>query len=752
MSEPRNCFSVSEIIDNAERFIIPDIQRSLVWKPSQIELLWDSLLRGFSIGGLITAYSDGNYDILDGQQRLAALKLIKENSRTAKLWLDLGYKRDFARSSRKFGVMLTTISAPWGFRISDNNERLSTVEKENALKDTPLKMLGWESFYDIYNQHVDIEKTWPYQAVLPIPLSKLYDFYKRNGSFESFIEEEIKEEDKVKMTLTAKELDSAFKQALAQIVPFNICNIDNDDMYDLEIFFSRIAKGGTPATNADIAYSTLKHRFKGISKSTREMSEIIQIPENKIGLVAMKTAISMKEQKYINMLTQEKIRASEFEEHDELNPSNLIGYFEKIKTVLCWNKNMVDGESRLSPYFFEKLFDNHEALLSVLLLLVKQEEEQLKSNREKLRRTVLLFLLQEKSYPLNRSQMFAGKFYRKYYAIGKDVFFLIDQCILELVSEDCFIPLYETCKKDRWNSAIWLETCWENLLLQAEDDFLYSCFKDYTRYAFEDENKPWDYDHIVPQEWTYNKKKGEYRHKASELTKRLGNIAAIPFSENRSKRNYGIFKYYGTKKNKEKLLFETDFQSLTPEGILNRKNEIKKFETAVRNREKNIYEKVAKDISIVFLDGALPDKIKKRNILLGELVEDSLNYYIIESCENAWDKDVNLGKRLESTYDKARKWVGIGKSLASDDRFIAMVLPDTENEIIEVGIRIGNGRFKSNNEVDQLKKKMQERSNDENLLDNDFWICEKKLKKDSNKDTIMKTFEKFIDMFNTIRN
>ena len=29
---------------------IPELQRGLVWKPAQVELLWDSILRGFPIG------------------------------------------------------------------------------------------------------------------------------------------------------------------------------------------------------------------------------------------------------------------------------------------------------------------------------------------------------------------------------------------------------------------------------------------------------------------------------------------------------------------------------------------------------------------------------------------------------------------------------------------------------------------------------------------------------------------------------
>jgi uncharacterized protein with ParB-like and HNH nuclease domain len=32
---------------------LPALQRGLVWKPAQVELLWDSILRGFPIGSFM---------------------------------------------------------------------------------------------------------------------------------------------------------------------------------------------------------------------------------------------------------------------------------------------------------------------------------------------------------------------------------------------------------------------------------------------------------------------------------------------------------------------------------------------------------------------------------------------------------------------------------------------------------------------------------------------------------------------------
>ena len=32
---------------------VPSLQRGAVWKPGQVELLWDSILRGFPIGAFV---------------------------------------------------------------------------------------------------------------------------------------------------------------------------------------------------------------------------------------------------------------------------------------------------------------------------------------------------------------------------------------------------------------------------------------------------------------------------------------------------------------------------------------------------------------------------------------------------------------------------------------------------------------------------------------------------------------------------
>lgn len=88
-------FLISEIADwtlSNSKVTIPAIQRGLVWKPSQVELLWDSILRGFPIGSFMLSENDNcTYNLMDGQQRFNAISLGFNKVPNARsiIWIDL---------------------------------------------------------------------------------------------------------------------------------------------------------------------------------------------------------------------------------------------------------------------------------------------------------------------------------------------------------------------------------------------------------------------------------------------------------------------------------------------------------------------------------------------------------------------------------------------------------------------------------------------------------------------------------------
>lgn len=128
---------------------MPPIQRGFVWKPKQIQDLWDSLLRGMPIGSILLKESqpdekstglapvnrhvEGNakpgFHLLDGQQRTLAMLLGFPSSFSAlhKLWIDFS---EPGKNGSQFQFRVTTEAQPFGF--NPDGSRLSLAERRKA--------------------------------------------------------------------------------------------------------------------------------------------------------------------------------------------------------------------------------------------------------------------------------------------------------------------------------------------------------------------------------------------------------------------------------------------------------------------------------------------------------------------------------------------------------------------------------------------------------------------------------------------
>lgn len=183
---------------------LPSLQRGAVWKPHQVELLWDSILRGFPVGSLVVshklakqtsrsgasagtrqAWSDDEitHHLLDGQQRCNAIALgfldpFAPNQDTsgnpslpkAILWLDLQPKRFAANSSRSFIARVCTEAHPWGFGVDDNAGRLGTADVREGLE----SVYHWpQRPSDLDYKRPDSVDIWPLAADVPVPMAWL---------------------------------------------------------------------------------------------------------------------------------------------------------------------------------------------------------------------------------------------------------------------------------------------------------------------------------------------------------------------------------------------------------------------------------------------------------------------------------------------------------------------------------------------------------------------------------------------------
>ena len=170
-----HCFTAKlHKIATCNEINIPNVQRGFVWNPARCATLWDSILRKFPIGAICFQINRTLADLLDGQQRITAIKLAFstfaniDSSKQSVLWLELSPS---CNSEKKFIFKVTTASQPWGYKdVSKEieNSTLSIAEKRTAVKD--------------YHWHEnDKGKPYPYelfpfQSELPVPFTLLREW------------------------------------------------------------------------------------------------------------------------------------------------------------------------------------------------------------------------------------------------------------------------------------------------------------------------------------------------------------------------------------------------------------------------------------------------------------------------------------------------------------------------------------------------------------------------------------------------
>jgi hypothetical protein len=176
MSNTKKILTISEVIDlvSNNKFELPSVQRGFVWKPSQIENLWDSLLRGFPAGAIITnEMESGKLQLLDGQQRTTSIALgfaehtdskcevLHSSTEHIRIFIDTRIP-DREKEGRKYAFRVITRSHPWGYQRVDNTRPLKFSNKSKALE-----LWGKE---DPFAENI-LGEVYPYDAVAPLPLN-----------------------------------------------------------------------------------------------------------------------------------------------------------------------------------------------------------------------------------------------------------------------------------------------------------------------------------------------------------------------------------------------------------------------------------------------------------------------------------------------------------------------------------------------------------------------------------------------------
>ena len=324
------------------RASIPALQRGLVWKPQQNELLWDSILRGFPIGAIVvTEWSDKlvkrheaedrsiKYHLLDGQQRCHAIAIGFSDPFTAEvtdrkevksiLWLDLNPKRE-PNSTRNFWVRATTTAHPWGYRRNDVATPLVARDIRQALN-----MVGLDAAGPNYKRPWPID-LWPCKAAaeIPVPLSwllqlplddevifwsllgkkaaeaKNFQWAKGVHDFCEFCTTSEAADNKnrifkgIKRALSAQLIALEVSDELLEVAEqekSNDNNLDREGVSNIEQLFQRLNQQGTRLDGEELAYSMIKAYWPDLERPINEASKG-RMPEARMVSLGVRAALA----------------------------------------------------------------------------------------------------------------------------------------------------------------------------------------------------------------------------------------------------------------------------------------------------------------------------------------------------------------------------------------------------------------------------------------------------------------------------
>lgn len=265
---------------------IPPVQRGLVWNPSQVGILWDSIWRGMPIGSLLayTEKDSTSLQLLDGQQRCNAIKcgVAPDKKDSFRVWV--------TEDGDDLSFMVCSESHPWGYKNDYSPFSYEERDVYNALlrgessNDTEVNdnEQAKKNIFAIAKLHEAYPMTKMSEGRIYVPLAYAIEEagtgYKRWKDSESSIYRRPSEiavlsvryreiNNGNHVVITEENVQNKFNSISKKLRDNNIINynipihiINNvactNNKY-IETLFSRVNTQGTPLSNEDAMYSSL---------------------------------------------------------------------------------------------------------------------------------------------------------------------------------------------------------------------------------------------------------------------------------------------------------------------------------------------------------------------------------------------------------------------------------------------------------------------------------------------------------------
>lgn len=722
---------------------IPPIQRGLVWKSNQVELLWDSILSGYPIGSLLVLKheeKDNNGQLLDGQQRVNTIiqgfdlnsLLSQDDSPKSIIWIDLDFQ---ANENRNFGIMVTTQAHPWGYEL--DGSKLSVANRREILREC-----GFDCTLGKLNKStLDIRLFWPTKASLPVPLSFIiYSFFHlENENKESFRESVItlcsenhfgkfspnwyqRYYNKINVSET---IDYLYDQLLTiknYAINANIAIIPKGKNERIELLFNRINTLGTNLTSEELAYSAIKLYWPEITTINQKIASKCMEEAHFAQLIFRMFNNTDSNYRLSGSIDAKRIRKYATEQNNEYIKAILDSY--RSGTVELFQNQVsewilgVEKNKSLPSVLLTDIANTNPDIYVLALRLAKYkiEDNIHGNNRLKLSdeyiRALILFL---HCFTINNNNGISLIYEYILTSLEKDSKNYIDERNLssklaELYETHFIQPISKMNNFRGFNAKMTLDWRLENfssapyynmvdkffnfdslqsrtMLWIAQRKFFKEYFSDYNparRDLWENDNRPWDRDHIVPYDWQ-NRKSGPEKEFIKKWICSSGNRADIPFEINRSKRDKNEWEFYNN--NIENLFFDNNLCTLTQASILNKENALF-FSEITKNRFIKLYNEFYEFIAPLEIEETLSPFQKERKQFMLELLERLNNSF----GENVFSLRAVLNqKEVEFSTDEIYywrfPWLTISTAINSKLTYAVTIGINFSNFIVETGKR-----------------------------------------------------------------
>lgn len=580
------------------KLVIPALQRGLVWKPQQIECLWDSLGKFFPIGSFICIKADESQQqhtksltdeqthyLIDGQQRLNAMLFATKpiNWESEILWYDIIQKQ----------FRLTTPTHPWGFppeggMYNISHIRLATskgINKSNPLPYLP-DSLG---------------------SSFPVPLPTLYGNNDPVSSYQEYTGLKLPDSGIKSPSEYKTEYEEAFNfiHEIKCHYPITIITVpsdtspvkqrdNNNEQSSLETMFNRINTQGTKISLRELFYSAILARWSELKTANEEAATGL-MPADSFIQIAIRFAIYQSDKKdQTNKspafrqkdISLQEIRMISYSFDDDEKKKSILSLYrptahetepsiiqlsKKIKNWLTYTNHDDPG---LPPAILNTISTSSPHIFLLLLWLADKQQTGTATKNDEIPH-------------VGTRQTLIGLVLYLHWGKAKDTVTTINRIIQECEQkqgiESIKKALYEGMIAQELlpppSSCVCIQSTYEEYANRCEDSHnnletgkhekhwqsnpWYAFFEKMTHNRntisevllylqrayllkqvgsadpavaalWQSHNRPWDIDHIVPKSWP-RYKRTHTKHFLDQWIHRLGNLQVLSLDDNRRK-------------------------------------------------------------------------------------------------------------------------------------------------------------------------------------------------------------------------